>query len=118
MRINRKNANVYFLIADQSPNHHSRKHWVSFFDQETACYTGVDVLSRLFKYPVYHFQVKRVKRGYYNCGFTEVCLDPAQMKEGEITQLFMDNLVEAIKESPESWLWSHRRWKLKKSKIS
>jgi lauroyl/myristoyl acyltransferase len=30
---------------------------------------------------------------------------------------FMKDLEQSIKEYPEFWLWSHKRWKLSKEKI-
>ena len=112
-----KEAGVYFFIADQSPSNHQRIHWVDFFNNETACSTGVDTLARQFNFPVYHYEVTRVRRGFYEVEYTEVCLDPSNKKEGEITQDFMNLLEKAIRKKPEGWLWSHKRWKLDREKI-
>jgi len=113
---NQKKAGVYFFVADQSPSNHNRIHWVNFFNNETACATGVDTLARLYNFPVFHFEITRIKRGYYEVEYTEVCLDPSDKKEGEITQDFMNILEKAIRRSPESWLWSHKRWKLDRAR--
>lgn len=116
---NQKTAGAYFLISDQSPGNRSmsRMHWVNFFGHETAAQTGVDTLARIYNYPVFHFEVNRIKRGYYEISYTPVCLDPAEKLEGEITQAYMKILEKAIVRSPESWMWSHRRWKYTKGEI-
>ena len=114
---NQQEPGVYFFIADQSPSNHARIHWVDFLGNETACSTGVDTLARMYNYPVFHYEVTRTKRGYYQVEYTEVCLDPSTKKEGEITQDFMSILAKAIQKCPESWLWSHKRWKLERTKV-
>jgi KDO2-lipid IV(A) lauroyltransferase len=40
--------------------------------------------------------------------------EPQHTKTGEITVRFMKMLEEVINEHPEYYLWSHRRWKLKR----
>ena len=34
-----------------------------------------------------------------------------ELKEGELTLLYRDYLEATIRESPDNYLWSHRRWK-------
>lgn len=117
MEENQKVNGIYFFITDQSPGNRSRIHWANFMGNETACPTGIDTLARLYNYPVYHFEVNRTKRGYYEIAYTEVCLDSSKKLEGEITQMFMDNLAVAVKRSPESWMWSHKRWKFSRESV-
>jgi len=33
------------------------------------------------------------------------------LPEGELTLRYRDLLQEAIRDQPEVWLWSHKRWK-------
>jgi KDO2-lipid IV(A) lauroyltransferase len=42
-----------------------------------------------------------------------MCLDPEKMHEFEITDLHFKFLEDIIKEQPQYWLWSHKRWKFK-----
>ena len=47
--------------------------------------------------------------------FGEIVADnPSTMTEDEILEIYTHKLQENIIEQPEVWLWSHRRWKLKK----
>lgn len=39
---------------------------------------------------------------------------PGQTPEGQISELHTRKLEKNILEQPETWLWSHRRWKHKK----
>ena len=55
----------------------------------------------------------RVKRGYYQVKFEVLAQPPyeRQKEEFTITQRYVDMLEQQIREYPESWLWSHRRWR-------
>lgn len=109
-----KNAEAwaYMLIADQSPSSRKRAHWVTFFGQETASLPGVDVLARTFDFPVFSYQIKRVRRGYYEIEYAPLWADPAAAAEGDITRAYTRRLEDEIRTQPENWLWSHKRWKM------
>jgi len=100
------------LGADQSPSNPRTAHWVTFFDQPTACLPGTDMIARQFDAAVFFFDIQRVKRGYYVLTYTPVCLNPTETTPGTITRLFMERLEAQIRQNPANWLWSHRRWKM------
>jgi len=58
--------------------------------------------------------VDRVGRGKYEVTPTVLFDKPKETAEHEITEKFHARLEEDIKRKPETWLWSHRRWKYKK----
>lgn len=118
MEAEQDQAAVYFLIADQSPSNRKRAQWVDFFNQETPCLPGPDVLSRKYDYPVFHFESNRIKRGFYRLDFTEVCLQPKAVPETGVTQRYMAILEKAIRKQPENWLWSHKRWKYTRETVN
>lgn len=103
---------VFILVADQSPSNRRTAHWVQFFGQDTACLPGVDVIARANNFPVFWYKIRRARRGFYEMHYSEICPDPAATQPGEITQQFMSALEADIREQPENWLWSHRRWKM------
>lgn len=105
---------AYMLIADQSPSTRKRAHWVAFFGQETAALPGVDVLSRMFDFPVFTYQIRRVRRGFYEIEYAPLWLEPATAAEGDITRAYTRQLEEEITAQPENWLWSHKRWKMRR----
>lgn len=113
MRKQQRTVASYMFIADQSPSSRKRAHWVTFFGRPTACLPGTDVLARTFDYPVFSYRIKRIKRGFYTVEFAPLWLDPKESSEGEITRLYKRLLEEEIRQNPESWLWSHKRWKMK-----
>jgi KDO2-lipid IV(A) lauroyltransferase len=105
---------VYILLADQSPSSRKSAHWVDFLGQESASLPGADVLARKFGYPVLYYHVQRLRRGYYEVIFSEICPNPAEATEMEITHAYARHLETYIREQPENWLWSHKRWKIQR----
>ncbi|MFN0035726.1 MAG: lysophospholipid acyltransferase family protein [Saprospiraceae bacterium] len=108
---------VFILLADQSPSSRKSAHWVEFFGQDTASLPGGDVLGRKFEMPVLYYRVRRTaRRGFYEIEFSEICADPSAAAEMDITRAFARRLEADIREQPEQWLWSHKRWKMKRGR--
>jgi KDO2-lipid IV(A) lauroyltransferase len=61
-----------------------------------------------------YVSVRRVKRGYYKTYFTKICDDASTTPDGFVTETHTRLLEEDIIRQPETWLWSHRRWKHKR----
>jgi len=101
------------FASDQSPTREETKYFVDFLHQQTAALLGVEKIARSTKRPVYYFKVNVVKKGYYHVEVLPMCLDPANMDEFAITNLHFKFLENIIKEQPQYWLWSHKRWKFK-----
>ncbi len=108
-----KKAWAYMLISDQSPSSRKRAQWVTFMGQETATLPGLDVLARLFDFPVFRYEIRRVRRGFYEIEYEPLWLEPASAKEGDITRAYTTRLEAEIRANPGNWLWSHKRWKMK-----
>ncbi|MCF8246915.1 MAG: lysophospholipid acyltransferase family protein [Saprospiraceae bacterium] len=105
---------IFVLIADQTPSDMRNAHWTDFLHQDTPFLHGMDKLARKTGYPVFYFEIERVKRGFYEVTFSLLCEAPKNLPEGEITRLYANHLVATIRKSPANWLWSHRRWKRKR----
>lgn len=103
---------VYVLLSDQSPSSKKSAHWVDFLGRDTASLPGLDVLARKFKLPVLYYHVRRGKRGFYKVEYFDICTNPAEAAEADITRAYARRLEEIIREQPENWLWSHKRWKM------
>lgn len=103
------------LISDQKPRPAVTRTWVTFLHQETGFLDGGEVLGKKFGYPVFYAYITRPKRGYYRVVMQPISARPEQTKEGEITTAYAQVLERNIIEQPSLWLWSHNRWKHKKS---
>ncbi len=102
------------IVADQTPAYGEKGHWMTFLNQDTLVFNGTEKIAKLFNYPVYYVHIERVKRGKYNVHLRLIFENPRETKEHEITEFVMRMLEEEIHKHPETWLWSHRRWKHKR----
>jgi KDO2-lipid IV(A) lauroyltransferase len=105
---------AFYMVADQSPSSARFAYWVKFLNQDTAVLHGPEKYARVHNIPVVFTSVKKVKRGFYVIDFHLLEENPEQTKTGQITGRFMQMLEEQIIRQPEFYLWSHRRWKLKR----
>jgi KDO2-lipid IV(A) lauroyltransferase len=102
------------FISDQIPSKGDIKYWTTFLNQDTAVFTGAGKIASKYDMAVVFFHVQKVKRGYYNLNI-ELLFDHTEgLSEEVITEKHVRRLEEIIKEKPEYWIWSHRRWKHKK----
>ncbi len=98
-----------FFIADQSPI--ETKYWTMFLNQETPVFLGPEKIARKLGMAVLFTDIMKTKRGRYEVIFTKICDDASTTQENEITNAHVRLLEKTIRENPEHWLWSHRRWK-------
>lgn len=112
-----KNKNIRSttaFIADQTPPPENA-YWTKFMNQDTPVFKGTELMAGRFNYPVIFINVIRVKRGYYKVKAEGQIVEPATCAEGYISEWHTKTLEESIKRQPETWLWSHRRWKHNKT---
>lgn len=102
------------FIGDQTPSKNNLNYWVRFLNQETPVLEGTERIARKLNQPVVFVNIRKVKRGHYQAEFHDICSDPASLPPGEVTRRYMQMLENVIRENPEYWLWSHRRWKYKR----
>ncbi len=98
------------FISDQTPPFRTTFK-LQFLNQETRVYLGASKLAKRFNYPVIYAGIKRVRRGHYSIKLEELVVNPTEHTVEGIARLFYARLESDIRELPETWLWSHRRWK-------
>ena len=103
------------LLSDQKPRPEVTRVWLPFLHQETGFLDGAEVLARKFGYPVFYSFLTRTSRGHYKGQIRILAADPKNTAEGEITAAYAKALEENILTQPELWLWTHNRWKFKRS---
>jgi len=114
--VNRKNGKrtIYAFITDQTPSISDVRYWTSFLNQDTPVYLGAEKLAAKYDMPVVFVNVRKIKRGYYSMTAELLFDHPAGLPEYAVTEAHVRRLEEVIRQQPEYWLWSHRRWKHKK----
>ena len=55
--------------------------------------------------------VKKPKRGHYVATFETVSLDPKSVEDYKISEWFIKRVEQQILETPEYYLWTHKRFK-------
>jgi KDO2-lipid IV(A) lauroyltransferase len=69
-------------------------------------------------YPIVYVWVKKIKRGYYTLSADILQVPPyTSLQEGHITEAHTRRLEGDIAKQPATWLWTHRRWKHKRSAV-
>jgi KDO2-lipid IV(A) lauroyltransferase len=96
--------------ADQMP-HPEKVYWMPFLGQETAVYWGVEKIARKFDQPVVFGYARRVGRGRYEIRMEVACAHSAQVPTGYITEAHTRALEQQILHYPDTWYWTHKRWK-------
>lgn len=115
--INSRNSNINSLsifISDQIPSIGDIKYWTKFLNQDTAVFTGAGKIASKYDMAVVFFHIDKLSRGHYNLNMELLFDHPAGLSEEEITEKHVRRLEEIIRQKPEYWIWSHRRWKHKK----
>jgi len=109
--IQKGQLSMFALIGDQSPKRNGSKYWTSFMNQETAFMMGAErIVTKTNQTPIFP-AFKRIKRGLYELEF-KLINTPELNDNYHLIDRYSSLLEETIKDSPELWLWSHKRWKL------
>jgi KDO2-lipid IV(A) lauroyltransferase len=102
------------LIADQNPSNLQHVEWHSFLNREAPFFTGPEKLARREKAAVVFAGITKVRRGYYEVRLEKIADDASLMDTGGIMHAYVSFMEQQIKEQPENWMWTHRRWKHKR----
>ncbi|MCX6333218.1 MAG: lysophospholipid acyltransferase family protein [Bacteroidia bacterium] len=113
---NRKNKirALYSFLTDQTPAKGDIRFWSNFLNQETPVYRGAEKIASKYDMAVIFFNIQKVKRGQYYFTIELLFEHSAGLPEYVITETHVKRLEEIIKEHPEYWIWSHKRWKHKR----
>ena len=116
IKCNRKGAKpaVIAMIGDQTPPIFEQRHWYRFLNQDTSFFAGMGKMALKFHMPIYFLHINKVKRSYYQSKFIEIYDGKENISEHEIMHRYVTLLEAMIRETPELWMWSHRRWKHKR----
>ena len=102
---------LYGFLGDQSPKVNKTHHWSEYLGIKVPIHTGVEFLSKKYDLPVVFFKTKRVKRGYYESTLKLLTDKPKDFEDYQLTELFLREVEAEIREAPEFYLWTHKRFK-------
>ncbi len=114
MAVNKNGLNATAFVADQTPQP-AHAYWTTFLNQDTPVFKGMELIAKKMNLPVLYTSVKKIKRGFYEMNAEVLSENPADTGDGALSEMFIRRLEKDIISQPETWLWSHRRWKHKRT---
>lgn len=109
----RKKQYLIGIIGDQSSREPAATYWLNFMNRPTCFVKGPEKFARGQKMPVVMVTTTQPKRGYYRFDFSLLASasELKELPEGELMRRYVRHLESNIRQQPELYLWSHRRWK-------
>ncbi len=107
----RRETYILTLVADQNAGYVPTAHWITFFGKPVPFVTAPESGARRSNIPVVFGHFRKLGRGRYTSTYVLAESSPASLPVGELTIRYARFLESVIREQPETWLWSHRRWK-------
>jgi Kdo2-lipid IVA lauroyltransferase/acyltransferase len=99
------------LAADQNPGNPASAWWFNFFGKPTPFVKGPARAAILNDTVVAFAFIHKPRRGYYEGVISIAEQSTDGLNEIELTGRFVKYLEDVIRQYPDMWLWSHRRWK-------
>ena len=107
----------YGFASDQSPRPKPKTYWRKFLGIKVPVFMGAELIARELNLAIVYTRVNRVKRGYYEAEFKLLTDEPKMTKKHEITDTFTEWLEKDIYNDPTQYLWTHNRFKHRRSDI-
>jgi KDO2-lipid IV(A) lauroyltransferase len=102
------------MNADQAPVSTDQRYWTQFLGQDTAFYIGAEQIARATRLPILYAHVHRVRRSCYEVEFLPLWDGRERIEPNQVTERYARACEVDVLKSPADWLWSYRRWRLKK----
>ncbi|MDZ4752072.1 MAG: lysophospholipid acyltransferase family protein [Flavobacteriales bacterium] len=116
LRTNLQLPKAIAFAFDQSPADPEKCVWINFMGRDTAAYFGAEKYGKELNYPIIFGSIDKVKRGHYEITYTLVSSEPRDFQEGELIQILYVELEKKVRQFPEYYLWTHKRWKHRRKK--
>jgi len=102
---------VIALVADQNPGNPAKAWWANFFGKPAPFVKGPETAARTRDTVVVFAHFYKIKRGVYTFEAEKFTDNPLELKHGELTLRYIQYVEKKVRERPDNYLWSHRRWK-------
>ena len=99
------------VLADLEPRRREQTLKINFLNQPTRFFLSIERIAKLSDMPVFFIAIKKTRRGHYKASVIKLCDSPNKMGADELTKKYVGCIENVIKQKPEAWLWTHRRWK-------
>ena len=107
----RHKTSMIITIADQTPHRDQIQYRTTFLNQDSGVFLGPERIAKSLNFAVVFCHVSKPARGKYHIRYELITAAPKESPTYEITNKHVKMLEDDINIQPETWLWSHRRWK-------
>ncbi len=104
---------AYGMISDQSPKINNAKYWTDFLGVKVPIFLGGEFLAQRLDVIVLYLHVEKVKRGHYEVKFIPITENSKEEEKYFVIKTYLRHLEKQIREKPQYYLWTHKRWKHK-----
>ena len=101
------------IISDQSPMLNRARHWAKFMNVLVPIHVGGEELCKTHDIIPVYLKVEKLKRGHYQGTFKILTEKPREVEGYKISEAFIRETEKSIREAPEYYFWTHKRWKHK-----
>ncbi|NVJ85074.1 MAG: lysophospholipid acyltransferase family protein [Algoriphagus sp.] len=108
-----RDPRIVLLGSDQRPPSSENRYQREFLNRPAVFFEGAEFLSKKMNLYVHYGKMTKIKRGHYRFEFVPLARPPHDEEEPHsITDRFCKMLEDNIREQPDMYLWSHKRWKI------
>ena len=111
-----KSLNFYGFASDQSPKKSKAVYWGNFLNNWVPIHTGAEVIAKKYNMATVFMDVQKVKRGFYEASFSLITEKPNSFKKFELTDKYIEFVEKQVRNKPEYYTWTHKRFKHRKNK--
>lgn len=104
-------VSIIGFIADQAPRKKDIHYYIPFLNHKTPVLTGTEKIVKHFGYDTWFVKPKMIVKGYYEVEFIHMRDNTKHIPDYELTDLYYNLLEETIKQHPELYLWTHKRFR-------
>ncbi len=101
------------IISDQSPMLNRTRHWAKFMNILVPVHVGGEEICKEHDIVPVYLKVRKLKRGHYEGTFKVLTENPKEIDDYGISESFLKETEKSIREAPEFYFWTHKRWKHK-----
>ena len=106
-----KELNWYGFASDQSPKKSKAVYWNYFLNNWVPIHIGAEVIAKKYNMAIVFMDVQKIKRGYYEASFSLITDKPKDFKDFQLTDKYIELVEKQVKNKPEYYTWTHRRFK-------
>ncbi|WP_281180395.1 lysophospholipid acyltransferase family protein [Endozoicomonas ascidiicola] len=108
--LKQKHFRLFVMLADQRPGSEEQSYPSVFLNKEAKFFTGAERIVKFTQYPVFFAKCKKIRTGYYGLEFIKLSgSDPDS--DYPVMDAYIKEAEASIHDQPETYLWSHQRWK-------